>query len=94
MKSVIELLCDFDGIKPLFCNWIRQVRLLYTTYQLDDNAAKIFIGARVKGKALQWLHFLPEHIEMSVDALLEKMADMFDLHPSKMTLRKEFENQK
>ncbi|XP_036148576.1 uncharacterized protein LOC114254896 [Monomorium pharaonis] len=94
VKSVIELLCDFDGVKPLFCNWERQVKLLCTTYQLDDNAAKILIGARVKGKALQWLHSSPEHIEMSVEELLKKMTDMFDLRPSKMVLRKEFESRK
>lgn len=94
VKSVIELLCDFDGVKPLFCNWERQVKLLCMTYQLDDNAAKILIGARVKGKALQWLHSSPEHIEVSAQDLLKKMADMFDLRPSKMVLRKEFENRR
>lgn len=55
VKSVIKL-CDFDGAKPLFCHWECQVKLLCTTYQLDDNASKVIIGARVKGKALQWLH--------------------------------------
>lgn len=91
---MIELFCDFDGTKPLFCQWKRQVKLLRTAYQLEDNAAKILIGARVKGKVWQWLHSLPEHIEMNVEDLLKKMADIFDLRPSKMMLRKKFKNRK
>jgi len=69
----------------------KQFELIRTTYQLDDGTARILVGMRLKGKALQWFHSSPEHIEMTVDELIERMQGMFDCRPLKMDLRRQFE---
>lgn len=46
---------------------------------------------RLKDKASRWFHAKPEHLEMPVDELVERMQSMFDHRPAKIDLRKEFE---
>lgn len=65
--------------------------LVKDTYQLDDNSARTLISAKLKGKALSWFHSKPEHLTLNIEALLHEMEQMFDLRPSKLSLRKEFE---
>lgn len=60
-------------------------------YRLSDECAKILIGMRLKGKAAEWLHSKPQHSELSVDDLLSEMREMYDHRPSKILLRKQFE---
>jgi len=90
-KGLKDLLKEFDGSSNAFRNWKQQIELLRDTYQLDDNATRVLISSRLKGKALSWFHSKPEHIVMSATNLLEEMRRMFDHRSSKMILRKEFE---
>jgi len=54
------------------------VRINSSIYQLDDGTAHIIIGMRMKQKALQWFHSKPEHLEITVEELLEKMKVIFE----------------
>jgi len=65
VKAVSELLSEFDGSEGLYQNWEKQLRLLKLTNQLDENNAKVLLGLRLKGKALEWFHSCPEHIELT-----------------------------
>lgn len=94
VKAICKLLSDFNGTEDLFRNWEKQVRLLIATYRLDDNSAKILIGARLKNKALEWFHSRPEHIKLSANEILMEMRKMFDHRQSKLKLRKQFEERK
>ena len=60
-------------------------------YNLDDNATKVLISSRLKGRALNWFHSKVEHLAWSIPDLLRDMQQMFDFRPAKLTLRKEFE---
>jgi len=90
-KALSELLSEFSGSENTFQVWRKQFGLIRTTYQLDDGTARILVGMRLKGKALQWFHSRPEHIEMTVDELIERMQGMFDHRPTRMDLRRQFE---
>lgn len=46
---------------------------------------------RLKGKVLEWLHSKPELVEITVEALLCEIKTMFDHRPSRIVLRKKFE---
>lgn len=50
--------------------------LLWTTNELDD-ATRILINSKLKGKAFNWYHSRME-FQMSTDELLAAMASMFD----------------
>jgi len=89
--AMAELLATFDGTTGDFVTWQNQLRLLKRTYRLDDEHARILIGMRLRGKALEWLHSKAELIELSVEDLLGELKIMFDNRPSKLTLRKKFE---
>jgi len=90
-KALSELLSEFSGSESTFRVWRKQFELIRTTYQLDDDTARILVGMRLKEKALQWFHSSPEHIGMTVDELIERMQGMFDHRPVKMDLRRQFE---
>lgn len=91
MSAIVELLATFDGTTGNYETWEKQLRLLKRTYGLDDEHTKILAGMRLKGRALEWLHSRPELIEVSVEALLCELKTMFDHRPSKILLRKKFE---
>jgi len=80
----------FDGANN-FEVWERQLRLLKRTYRLDHEHIRILVGMRLKGKALEWLHSKPEFVEISVEALIYELKAMFDHRPSRIALRKKFE---
>lgn len=65
--------------------------MLRDAHNLDDNATKVLIVAKLKGKALNWFHSKPEHIQLSTTDLLTQMREMFDHRPSQLSLKKEFE---
>lgn len=88
-----EFSSEFNGSESTFQNWERQLRLLIVTYKLDANNAQVLIGMRLKGKASEWLHSRPKHIELSVKNLLAEMKKMFDHRESKLKHRKQFEQQ-
>lgn len=62
-----------------------------STYQLDDGTARILVGMQLKQKAMQWFHSKPEHLEIPVGELIERMRNIFDHHSAKMELRRQFE---
>jgi len=81
ITAIAELLGYFDGENDSCEMWEKQVRLLMTTYELQDNLVKILIGSRLKGRAAEWFRSRPEYIEMSTNDLLLAMRAMFSLPP-------------
>ena len=92
IKVLGDLLGDFDGSGHTHPTWEKQVRQLRTTFDLDDDTTKVLIGTKLRGRALQWLHSKSQHIEMSLEMLLSELKKMFGHQPSKLTLRKQFED--
>lgn len=88
---IADLLGYFDGSTGDYEIWEKQLKLLKTTYHLSDEHVRILIGMRLKGKASSWMHSKPQHIELPVDDLLNEMREMYDHRPSRMLLRKQFE---
>lgn len=91
IAAIADLLGSFDGSVGDYKIWEEQLKLLKTTYHLTDEYVKILIGMRLKGNAAQWLHSRPEHIGLPVDDLLNKLREMYDHRPSRILLRKKFE---
>lgn len=91
ITSIIELLGNFDGRSDMYETWERQVIFLKNTYKLTDDVAKVMIGSRLKGKALEFLHSRAEYITLPVDDFLVKLRNMFNHRPSRVQARKQFE---
>jgi len=91
INAICELLTEFKGTSDVYWRWEKQFKLLCATYELDDQAARILVGMRLKDQALKWFHSRPEHLEISVEGLLTEMRKMFDHQPARITLRKNFE---
>lgn len=85
-----DLLSLFDGSGD-YEIWEKQLKLLKTTYHLTDEYAKVLLAMRLKGKAAEWLHSKSQHIGLPLETLLSEMREMYDHRPSKMELRKRFE---
>ncbi|XP_015602065.1 uncharacterized protein LOC107271021 [Cephus cinctus] len=49
------------------------------------------IGTRLKGRASEWFHSKPEHVEMTSDVLLDELRGMFYHRPNKIVMRRRFE---
>lgn len=88
VRTVRDLLSEFDGSEGSFWRWEQQLALLRLTYVLDDNATRILISAKLKGRALEWFHSKPSHLILSVENLLKEMKQMFDHRQTKLILRK------
>lgn len=91
VTAIAELLAPFDGAGDSWEVWEKQVRLLASTYLLQDEMARILIGARLRGKAAEWFRSRPDHLEMTTNDLLMEMKAMFDHRPNKLVRKKEFE---
>lgn len=91
IKALAELMSEFAGEEDIFWKWRKQFELIRETYQLDNGSARVLASMRLKQKALQWFHSRPEHLEISVNDLLERMQNIFYHRPGKMELRKQFE---
>ena len=90
LKAVGDLISEFTGGDD-FENWEKKVDLVRETYQLDDNALKILISSKLKGRALSWFHSKPDHLSLSFSELMKQMKLMFHHRPNKLALRREFE---
>jgi len=90
ITAIADLLSNFSGQSSDYEIWEKQVKLLKATYKLEDDTAKILVGMRLKGKALEWLHFKPEYIAMTFDRLLDELRAMFHHRQSKVVIRKKF----
>lgn len=75
----------------MFVNWDRQLRLLKTTYQLQDESMRVLIAMRLMWKALNWQHWKSELIGMSVEQFLGEMRGMFLSHQGQTLLCRQFE---
>ncbi|XP_076248026.1 uncharacterized protein LOC143187672 [Calliopsis andreniformis] len=92
IRAIGDLLSDFDGRDNTFWKWEQQVNLLRTTYHLDENATRVLISSKLKARAASWFHSKAEHITLRIDDLLREMKIMFDHRPSRLSLRRQFEN--
>lgn len=93
IRAISGLLSEFCG-DDTFWKWERQINYLRNSYGLNDSATKMLISSRLKGKAYEWFHSKPEHIEYNVDELLQCMKDMFDFKRDKLELRHKFKRRK
>lgn len=91
IAAIADLLSNFSGQSSDYEIWEKQVKLLKATYKLEDDAARILVGMRLKGKALEWLHSKSEYIAMTFDRLLDELKAMFHRRQSKVAIRKKFE---
>lgn len=91
LTALSDLLSDFYGEEDTFERWQKQFDLVRTTYQLDDNMARILVGMKTKDRASQWFHSRPEHLQMPIDELMRKMNDTFNFRPAKVDRRRQFE---
>jgi len=92
IKNVSDLLSEYHGSGEDFERWRAQINLLRDTYELDENAAKILVGSKLRGKAADWYFSLVEHLSMKVKRLLEKMDTMFNQSLSRLERKRQFEN--
>lgn len=92
VRSVADLLNHFDGNSGVYEIWAKHVAFLRATYKLTDDEMRIIIGMRLKSRALEWLHSKPEYINMPVDDLLKELKGMFYHQPSKIAMRRQFED--
>jgi len=91
ITAIASSLDYFHGNNDSYEKWERQVRLLKTTYKLEDSEAKLLITLRLKGKASEWFHSRPELIEMNFEGLLSQLKTMYCHRVNKMVRRKKFE---
>lgn len=82
---------EYKGSEEDFKRWNAQINLLRATYELDENASKILVESKLRGKALEWYHSRAEHLAMGVDELLNEMQSMFERPLGRLELRKKFE---
>ncbi|XP_054001610.1 uncharacterized protein LOC128888608 [Hylaeus anthracinus] len=94
IKAIGELLADFSGAEQCFHSWRKQLALLISTYDLDDNLSRILIGSKLKGKALSWFQSRTEHLEVSTDELLVRMESMLHHRESRLEARRKFESRR
>ncbi|KAM8707511.1 hypothetical protein ACLKA7_005055 [Drosophila subpalustris] len=57
--------------------WISQIRAVAIVYNLNDNMLRMLIMAKLKDRALKWLHSERVHIIMPVDDLLDAFEETF-----------------
>jgi len=91
VRSIRDLLPEFDASENTFWKWRKQLELLRNSYRLDDESTRLLISMRLKGRAHSWLYSKTEYVTMGVDHLLEEMAQMFHSRPGMLQLRKVFE---
>lgn len=91
IKEISDLLADFAGDKDTFDAWKGQAEILRTTYRLNEDAMKMLLSSRLKGKAREWFHSTPTHLQLTVNELFEQMDRMFNHRRSKLELRRNFE---
>ncbi|XP_029162889.1 uncharacterized protein LOC114934371 [Nylanderia fulva] len=91
INAIASLLGYFEGDSSAFESWKKRVESLRGAYNLTDDLTRILIGARLKGKAQEWLHSSPTYTEITVDELLNELKNMFFHEPGRVHVRKQFE---
>lgn len=69
LKTIAELVGEFDSSPENFDVWQKQVCFMKATYELADDVAKTLIGMKFRKKAFDWLHSRAEHLSMTFDEL-------------------------
>lgn len=91
ISAISQLVSEFFGERDAFGRWEKQFNLIRATYAIDDSAARVVLGLKLKERALRWFHSKSENLEIPVDRLLEQMRELFDGRSAKIELRREFE---
>lgn len=91
ISVISDLVSEFSGEQDTFWCWEKQFNLVRTTYALNDNAARVVLGFKLKNQVLRWFHSKPDNLETPIDRLLEQMRDLFDYRPTTFELRRRFE---
>lgn len=66
IAAIADLLNNFDGKSGNYETWEKQIKLLKTTYELEDDAARYLLACMIK-RENEWLHSKPEYIAMIFD---------------------------
>lgn len=91
IREISDLLADFTGENDTFDTWKGQAEILRMTYQLNENAMKILLSSHLKGRAQEWFHSTPAHLQLTTEELFEQMNRMFNQRRSKLELRRNLE---
>lgn len=91
ITAIADLFGVFDGKSSHYETLEKQIKLLKSTYRLEDDVAKILVGMRLKRRAHEWLHSKSEHIGMTFDRFLDGLRAMFFRPQSKVETRRKFE---
>lgn len=76
IKNVGELLNEYNGSGD-FERWRAQVNLVCEMYELDVNAAKILVGSKLRGKALDWYRSRAEYLSISLHLSISLLDELF-----------------
>lgn len=91
IKSIGEMIDEFDGSARNMLVWEKQVLKIIEVHGLEDKMAKLVIVSRLKGKARKWYYSRSDLLKLDVKELLAELTKMFDVRPSKLDLKKKFE---
>ncbi|XP_076652416.1 uncharacterized protein LOC143358826 [Halictus rubicundus] len=92
ITAIADLLAYYDGDGNQFERWEKQIRLLAATYDLYEEASKLLVGRKLRGKTLEWFHSRPEFLAMTTSELMARMREMFHRRLSKTVRRRTFED--
>jgi len=95
IRNIGELIGEYHGSSEDLQQWKQHITFLQTTYELDENAVKILIGSKLKGKALEWYRSRVEYLALNVEQIFlnveQKMQQMFEHPIGRIERRKKFE---
>ncbi|XP_032584488.2 uncharacterized protein LOC116803954 [Drosophila mojavensis] len=88
-KLAKEIMVEFTGEESI-SNWIAQLNNVSQLYQLTDMQKKLLCMAKLKGKAMQWIHDDSSRIVQPLGTLLDGLAAAFGSKISKAEMRRKF----
>lgn len=91
IKSIGEMIDEFDGSAWNMLVWEKQVLKIIEVHGLEEKMANLLIVSRLKGKARKWYHSRSDLLDLDIKELLAELTKMFDVRPSKLDLKKQFE---
>lgn len=86
--SIGELTSEYNRSDVSFQKWRQQIELVCNTYNIAENAIKIMISSKLKGRALDWFHSKSNHIVIPYNELMQQLEHMFAHRPSRLTLHR------
>lgn len=76
LTTSADLVSEFNGDTSDFETWEKQIKFIKNAYSLEDDAAKILIGTKLKKKALEWFHSKSEYLGMTFNEILLELKGM------------------